>query len=267
MNNLSAMSLDQLTMTSREIAELTGKQHKHVMRDIRTMLVELHGEGGLPKFGSSYLNEQNKAQPCFRLQKRETLILVSGYNVQMRAKIIDRWQQLENAQPTVDPMRVLNDPAAMRGLLLGYAEKLLTLEHEVGEMKPKVRALDWLATASEGSTCLRVSAKLMQMPERKFIQFAHAESFIFRAHGSGIWQGYADKIKAGFVEQKYKTILLSDGTEKTIEQVLITRAGLAKLAEIQARKMESALIRHHPIPSTRLKDHPLSKIRKELEMA
>lgn len=70
-------------MSSREIAELTGKQHSHVMRDLRTMLVELHGEAGLSSFGASYLNEQKKKQPCFNLPKRESLILVSGYNVQI----------------------------------------------------------------------------------------------------------------------------------------------------------------------------------------
>ncbi len=84
-----------LTMSGREIAELTGKEHRNVMRDIRTMLEELHGEGGVLSFEQSYTNEQRKKQPCFSLPKRETLILVSGYNIQMRAKIIDRWQELE----------------------------------------------------------------------------------------------------------------------------------------------------------------------------
>jgi len=85
-----------LTMSSLEIAELTGKRHDHVMRDIRVILVELYVEGGVPKFGDTHINPQNgQAYPIFRLPKRETLILVSGYNVQMRAKIIDRWQELE----------------------------------------------------------------------------------------------------------------------------------------------------------------------------
>lgn len=89
------LSNQSITMSSREIAELTGKRHDHVMRDIRAMLVDLHGENGLPNFGASYINEQNKEQPCFNLPKRESLILVSGYNVHMRATIIDRWQALE----------------------------------------------------------------------------------------------------------------------------------------------------------------------------
>ena len=47
---MSELSLipENLTMTSLEIAELTGKRHDNVMRDIRSMLVELHGEGVSP---------------------------------------------------------------------------------------------------------------------------------------------------------------------------------------------------------------------------
>lgn len=85
------------TMSSKEIAELTGKQHAHVMRDIRAMLAELYGEEGVSKFGDTHTNPQNgQSYPIFNLPKRETLILVSGYSIQMRAKIIDRWQELED---------------------------------------------------------------------------------------------------------------------------------------------------------------------------
>lgn len=66
------------------------------MRDIRTMLVELHGEGGVLSFEHTLVNSQNgQSYPIFNLLKRETLNLVSGYSVGMRAKIIDRWQELE----------------------------------------------------------------------------------------------------------------------------------------------------------------------------
>ncbi|MCJ2016943.1 Rha family transcriptional regulator [Methylobacterium sp. E-065] len=61
------------------------------MRDARKMLVELHGEGGLPNFGDTYRNEQNgQDYPCYRLPKRELMVLVTGYSVAMRAALVDR---------------------------------------------------------------------------------------------------------------------------------------------------------------------------------
>lgn len=105
------------TMSTREIAELTGKRHDNVMADTRTMLAELHGEGGLLTFQASYRNAQNKVQPCYALPYRETMLLMSGYKLALRAKIIDRWQELEKA--TKAPALDLNDPASLRTALLG----------------------------------------------------------------------------------------------------------------------------------------------------
>lgn len=99
MNALTTLTSAELTMSSREIAELTEKRHDNVMADIRKMLVELHGEGGVLSFQDTQVNHQNgQSYPVFVLPKRETLILVSGYNLAMRARIIDRWQELEAAQ-------------------------------------------------------------------------------------------------------------------------------------------------------------------------
>jgi phage regulator Rha-like protein len=78
-----------LTMSTLEIANLTGKQHSHVLRDADKMLEELGV--GASKFGSAYQTEQNKTARCLNLPKRECLVLVSGYSVELRARIIDRW--------------------------------------------------------------------------------------------------------------------------------------------------------------------------------
>lgn len=133
------------TMTSREIAELTGKEHRNVLRDARAMLTELHGAGGLLSFEQTYRDPQNGQEyPVLALPKRESLILVSGYSVAMRARIIDRWQELE-AQAS-DPVRALNDPVQLRTILLGYTEKVLA---DVREMQddPGKAAADFSAVA------------------------------------------------------------------------------------------------------------------------
>ena len=83
-------------MSSLEIAELTGKEHRNVMSDIRKMLDELNIDAAM--FSATYKAGRNNTYECFNLPKRETLILVSGYSVSMRASIIDRWQELESQE-------------------------------------------------------------------------------------------------------------------------------------------------------------------------
>jgi len=94
--NIVNFCADARTMTSREVAELTGKQHKDVLYDIRKMLDEL----GLSSadFSAQYKDSTGRTLPCFNLPHRECMILVSGYSIPMRARIIDRWEALETGK-------------------------------------------------------------------------------------------------------------------------------------------------------------------------
>lgn len=97
-----------VTMSSREIAELTGKEHRNVMRDIRAMLLDLYDDVGMLGFEHTEINTQNGvAYPIFMLPKRETLILVSGYSTELRARIIDRWQELEAKAAQPQPVALM----------------------------------------------------------------------------------------------------------------------------------------------------------------
>jgi hypothetical protein len=93
MSVLSFMNKSEQTMTSLEIAELTGKQHKHVMTDIRNMLeaLEIHSA----EFSAQYKDSTGRSLPCFELNRYYTEVLVTGYDVKRRAAVIKRWHDLE----------------------------------------------------------------------------------------------------------------------------------------------------------------------------
>ncbi len=81
------------TMSSLQIAELTGKQHKSILRDIRILL-----EQGVTQHNfvpSEYKDTTGRTLPCYNLTKKGCLILASGYNAILREKIIDRLEELE----------------------------------------------------------------------------------------------------------------------------------------------------------------------------
>jgi len=84
------------TMSSKEIASVTGKQHKNVIRDIREMISELSDHGS----DLSHVIERTDARGYtteFHLDRELTLTIVSGYSLKMRHAIIVRWQELEAA--------------------------------------------------------------------------------------------------------------------------------------------------------------------------
>ncbi|RLO19887.1 phage antirepressor protein [Pseudomonas protegens] len=82
-------------MSSVEIAELTGKLHKNVLADIRSMLAELEIDSA--EFSAQYKDSTGRFLPCFNLDREMTDTLLTGYSAKMRLAVVRRWRELEAA--------------------------------------------------------------------------------------------------------------------------------------------------------------------------
>ena len=85
-------------MTSLEIAELTGKQHKHVMEAIRKMEPAWVKVNGSNFRLVTYKDLKGELRPCYQLTKTECLYIATKFNDEARAKLVLRWEELEKAE-------------------------------------------------------------------------------------------------------------------------------------------------------------------------
>jgi phage regulator Rha-like protein len=125
MNMLASRTV---TMSSVEIAEFCAKAHKHVLTDIRKTLVALDLQPA--DFSARYKDAKGEERECINLPRRETLIVVSGYKIDVRAKIIDRLDELERGERR--PM----SPAEM---FLQNAELMLNIERQAAETQRELK--------------------------------------------------------------------------------------------------------------------------------
>lgn len=130
----------------------------------------------------------------------------------------------------VDPMQVLNDPEAMRGLLLSYTEKVIELRGQVEVLEPKAKALDRISDTS-GSLNITEAAKALGLQPKWLFSFLFTSRWIYRRNGSKNWLGYQDRCAAGLLEHKVTSVMNNATGEEVIrEQVRVTPKGLARLA-------------------------------------
>ena len=133
-------------------------------------------------------------------------------------------------------MEIFKDPGALRGLLLTYSEKVLTLEASVSELTPKAEALARLAGA-DGSLCVSTAAKSLGQRPRDLFAWLSCNEWIFRRGAD--WIGYQAKLSKGLLEHKVTTVSRTDGSEKVCTQVLVTPKGLVALALALGVEVES----------------------------
>lgn len=100
-NNFNQIA-EQQTISSMEIAEITGKQHKDVLKAIRNMEPAWENVTGrkfaLCKRIYELANHSTREVPYYALSKRETLFVATKFQDEARAKLVIRWEQLERQQ-------------------------------------------------------------------------------------------------------------------------------------------------------------------------
>lgn len=206
MNKLVSIN-SELTMSSREIAGLTGKEHKNVKRDIENMLSDL--EEDALTFERIYFDTMNRKQTEYHLDRRHVDCLLTGYSAVLRMKVIDRWQELE-----VDTPKIPQTYAEALRLAADQAE-------QIALMAPKADVFDKIVDRGVLMTATQVGQKI-GMSAVKLNSYL-SELGVYNAsvkRSKAFKQWFVDK---GLGEMKQ--------TELGYSQALFTNAGEAWIVE------------------------------------
>lgn len=157
---LSVLNHTTVTMTSREIAELTGKQHKNVMVDCKKLAAFYAEKYSAEKSADliksdTYTDEMNRTYPCYALSKSACIDLVTGYSLPHRHAVNQRWQELEAGTPVI-PQSL---PEALR-LAAELAEEKAQAERERDEA---IRTKAHIADSRQASTMGRLSGAVRRI--------------------------------------------------------------------------------------------------------
>lgn len=233
------------TMTSLEIAELAGREHKSVMRSIREM-----EEGWVKICGCKFALTSREVQqpnggtrevPCYELNKTECLYIATKFNDESRAKLVLRWEELETKERTggfVVPQtfsqalmlaaKQQEQIEEQRAALAQQGEEIVKLSNEVMTMKPKATYYDLILNNPSTVTITQI-AQDYGMSAKKFNQILC--DFRIQHKVNKQWILYADNINKGYVQSKPTNIPLANGTEKVVYNTEWTQKGRIFLYE------------------------------------
>lgn len=207
-----------LTMTSLEIADLLNSRHDKVKQSIERLASDNKHRKSviqLPPLGN-VTNEQGQSVSVYKINKRDSYIIVAQMSPEFTAKLVDRWQELEQKQsaPKFNIPQTL--PEALR-LAADLADQLALAA-------PKLAVYDLLADR-KGDVSTTIVAKELGTTAIKLNQFLRKK---------GVKWLNADLPKAGY--EKWFNVVTIDVNGDTRSQCLITPVGQLKIAELYAAK-------------------------------
>ena len=196
------------TMTSLEIAELTGKQHKDVMKAIRNMEPAWLKVNGRKFALVEYQDKKGELRPCYLLTKIECLYIATKFNDEARAKLVLRWQQLE-----------LAEQERRQQLCLPSPQKILALADEIiGEQLQEMNE-----PAEDTLTATQV-AKTFNMTVWDFNAVLEDMGIQYRRHGH--WNIREELECRDFVRLRTHVSYSLKGVKKVKQYMTWTMAGL-----------------------------------------
>lgn len=209
------------TMSTREIADLVNSAHDSVLKTTRRLIAE----GVVSGNETLYTHPQNgQRYPEILMDFRNSLVVASGYSSELRARVIDRWQELEASTPKPAELSRLD----ILRLAMESEEARLKAESALAIAAPKAAALD-LISAGHDAVTITEAAKVLGIKRTALVARMHAEGWIYRQNQS--WVAYDQHIKSGRLQ--YKEARYTDektGMECVKPYCHITPKGLAKLA-------------------------------------
>ena len=216
---------DQQTMTSLQIAEVTGKRHSDVLEAIRNMepAWEKVAQRRFPL--GSYKDSNNQSRPCYYLNKRECLYIATKFNDEARAKLILRWEELENANhKNVLALPDFTNPAeAARAWAEQYESRMLEAKRadeaeqqvlqlvaEVEKMQPKVSYYDMILN-NKSTVLVTQIAQDYGMSAKAFNKTLNELGVQRKVNDQ--WILYASYLGQGYVQSKPVDITHNDGSK------------------------------------------------------
>lgn len=208
-------------MSSREVADLTGKNHADVMRDIRHMQASLTKAELLSCVESStYTGADNREYPMYLMDKDTTICLLTGYDVVARMKVVKRWQELESGAAV---------PKSLPEALRAYALELEAHEEtklQLVAAKPAIDFYNQVAVA-EDAMPVAEAAKLLGVGPNKLFAFLREEKLFMNGQGGQHRNmPYQKYIDAGYFTVVEQTWQAPDGATHIHVKPMVYQKGL-----------------------------------------
>lgn len=136
---------------------------------------------------------------------------------------------IDHKAGSLKPLIPQSLPDALR-LAAELAEESEARGKKILELQPKSDVYDRLIKA-EGTLCPTDAAKTLQIRPKDLFAWLSSNKWIYKRVGCSHWCAYQDKIQAGYMYHKTKTVYREDGSEKITEQARVTAKGLTKIAK------------------------------------
>lgn len=215
---------DQLLVSSLEVAENFGKEHKHIREAIKNLTVENSTVKHL-FYETTYKNSRGKQYPMYYMNRDGFSLLVMGFNgkkaLEWKLKYINAFNEME---------KKLNDPNYLAERLITYFKNKcneLTLENnvqkqQIAELQPKATYYDVVLNCEDVVT-ISLIAKDYGWSGKKMNEYLHKKRVQYKQNGTWLlYQNYAEK---GFTHTKTPTTTDRNGVEHAHVHTYWTQKG------------------------------------------